>query len=124
MPTPATTYHVLAWAIENRVRLSCDYGGHEREICPIILGLGRGGDEAVLAWQVGGETSDGPIRGADWKCFRVSRLRHLAIADGEWLAGASHSRRQSCVEDVDYDVNEASPYRPRRSLGGLRGDPA
>lgn len=77
----------------------------------------------VLVYQVGGETSDGPIRRPDWKCFRVSKLRRVAIAKGAWQAGASHSQRQNCVQDVDYDVNEATPYRPRRSLGSLRGNP-
>jgi hypothetical protein len=114
---------MLAWAIENRIRLSCDYGGRPREICPIILGRGRGGEEAVLAYQVGGETSGGRVGGAEWKCFRVSGLDRMEAMKGEWLTGASHSQRQTCVDDVDYDVNEASPYSPRRSLGGLRGEP-
>jgi hypothetical protein len=122
MPTAASTYGFLAWAIENRVRLSCDYGGKPRDICPIILGRGPSGEDVVLAYQVGGKASGGPVRQPEWKCFRVSRLRHVEAAEGAWRAGASHSQRQSCVEDVDYDVNEASPYRPRRSLGSLRGD--
>ena len=118
---PAATYLALAWAIENRVPLSCQYQGQPREICPIILGLGPKREEMVLAWQVGGETSDGPISRPEWKCMRVTGLSEIGIADVEWRTGARHSQRQSCVTDVDYDVNEASPYEPRRSLGSLRG---
>jgi len=115
------TYLVLAWAIENRVPLSCEYDGWPREICPIILGRGADGDTRLLVYQIGGETSKGPIRRPDWKCFRVAGLRAVEVATGEWRAGASHSQDQSCVAEVDYDVNEASPYSPRRSLGSLRG---
>lgn len=118
----ASTYHLLAWAIENRVPLSCVYGGQPRQICPVILGLGPGGEDVVLAYQLAGETSEGPIRRPAWKCFHLARLRRVKSASGVWDAGGNHSRRQSCVEDVDYDANEASPYRPRRSLGSLRGN--
>jgi hypothetical protein len=120
---PAATYRLLAWAIENRIPLTCLYGGQQREICPIILGLGPGGEEVLLAYQTGGASSGGPLRRPEWKCLRVAKLRRVETAEGEWLAGASHSQRQSCVRDVDYDVNEVSPYRPRRSLGDLRGAP-
>ena len=121
MPTAAWTYRMLAWAIENRRPLSCFYGGRPRDIRPIILGLGRGGDEVVLVYQVGGETSEGPIRRPDWKCFHVAGLDEIEPGKGAWQAGASHIQRQPCVVDVDYDANEASPYHPRRSLGSLRG---
>ena len=119
----AATYRLLAWAIENWAPLFCTYDGYPREICPIILGE-SGGREVALVYQIGGRTSSGPLQKPEWKCFQLSKLHDLARSDSEWQAGQSHRQGQSCVQRVDYDVNEASPYRPSRSLGGLRGAPS
>src|SRR4051794_37525819 len=105
MPTSASTYRLLACAIENRVRLCCDYGGKRREICPIILGLGANNEEKLLAYQVDGETKEGSISAPDWRCFLVSELRGIETAEGEWGAGNRHSQSQKCVLQVDYDAN-------------------
>jgi hypothetical protein len=45
------------------------------------------------------------------------------LSEGSWLAGDSHLSRQSCVKEVDYDANPASPYDPQYSLGGFHGTP-
>ena len=117
---PLSTYNALAWAIENRLPLACAYEGHHREICPIILGHSDG-REKVLVYQTGGSTSRGPLRKPDWKCFEVSGIGDIEPLDGPWQIGGRHSQTQTCVRDVDYDVNEASPYDPRHSLGRLSG---
>jgi hypothetical protein len=123
MSHSAASYFLLAWAIENRVSLSCLYGGQPRIFCPIILGLSLDGEQKVLAYQFGGRMSAGRLRKPNWKCFRVAGLSRIEIIRGEWQAGARHSQRQTCVEIVDYDVNEDSPYAPRHSLGVLQGEP-
>jgi hypothetical protein len=38
------------------------------------------------------------------------------IIDGPWRSGKRHSQSQSCVKDVDLDVNPNSPYGPKRRL--------
>ena len=121
MPSPA--YALFAWTIENRSRLRCLLDGRAREICPIVLGHSDGREKA-LVWQVAGETSDGPLKQPGWKCFLLSNITDFGLADGHWLAGASHQSRQSCVKEVDYDANPASPYNPAHSLGRLKGRPA
>jgi hypothetical protein len=32
------------------------------------------------------------------------------LHDGPWRAGESHLASQTCVEDVEFDVNPNSPY--------------
>jgi len=123
VPKSISSYRLLAWAIENRVPLICLYGRHPRLLCPIILGLDVEGVEKVLGYQFGGETSKGSLGRPAWKCFRVAGLSQIEAVEAEWQAGAGHSQRQTCVADVDYDVNEESPYAPRQSLGRLRDDP-
>jgi len=120
MPSPV--YALFAWAIENRSRILCMQNGYPREICPIILGHSDRREKA-LVWQVGGETSDGPLKRPGWKCFLLSNVDGASLGEGAWLAGSSHLSRQSCVRQVDYDANPASPYRPAHSLGRLRGAP-
>ena len=120
---PDSLYRLLAWAIENRVPLDCTYDGHPREICPVALGRSRG-HAVALVYQTGGETSRCLLRRPEWKCFQLSKLSDVEPAGRPWQAGASHRQAQSCVQIVDYDANEASPYRPLRSLGDLRSRPS
>jgi hypothetical protein len=120
MPGPA--YKLFAWAIENRSRVLCTQNGYPREICPIILGHGDG-QEKALVWQVGGETSAGPLRRPGWKCFLLANVADARLGEGAWLPGSSHRREQSCVKEVDYDANPASPYGSSHSLGTLLGAP-
>jgi hypothetical protein len=115
-------YTLFAWAIENRSRIRCLLNRRPREICPIILGHSDGLEKA-LVWQVGGETSDGLLKRPGWKCFLLSNAEGVSLSEGSWLTGTSHLSRQSCVKEVDYDANPASPYHPQQSLGGLRGTP-
>ena len=116
---PSSAYKRLASAIVARTPVFCRYEGCGREICPIILGHSDG-QEKLLAWQFGGETSKGRLRMATWRCFELAKLRDIEIIQGEWQAGLSHQQVQSCVKEVDYDANPASPYDPRQSLGRKR----
>jgi hypothetical protein len=118
---PSRNYKMFARAIATRTPVACRYDGFVREVCPIILGHSDGREKA-LVWQFGGETSGGPLRGAKWKCFDLSKVEGAAEAAGAWQAGISHQQAQSCVKEVDYDANPASPYSPTRSLGDLRSD--
>jgi len=115
----SSTYHLFAWAIENHARISFEYDGVMREVCPTILGH-SGGAETALVWQVGGQTSRGMLRDPEWKCLRLSKMSHVELRNGSWQAGSSHRQAQSCVKEVDYDINEHSPYNPKRSLGDLK----
>jgi hypothetical protein len=120
---PDANYRLFAWAIENRRPIVCRYQGHAREICPVILGRNRNGEDSVLVWQTGGATSKGPLTTPEWKCLALKNIADVRLGDGAWETGSSHQQHQVCVKDVDYDANPASPYRPRQSLGRLRNAP-
>ena len=109
------TYALFERAMRDRKQVLCIYQGAPREVCPIILGHKQGAEQA-LTWQFGGTNKKGePIRGA-WKCLTLSDVSHVRLRDGPWHAGNSHMTKQSCVADVDLDVNPHSPYGPRRKL--------
>src|ERR1700736_4307196 len=113
MPSP--TYKLFADAMATRKQILCTYDGYPRELCPIILGHSQGREKA-LTFQFGGGSSKGLPPGGQWRCLFLSKVRDVLVRDGPWHAGDSHSQPQGCVENVDLDVNSASPYNPKRRL--------
>lgn len=112
---PSSTYALFEQAILGRKQVLCTYNGYARELCPVVLGHSDG-QETALVYQFAGESSENLPRGGQWKCLRLSKAMDVRVRDGPWFAGTSHQRPQSCVEEVDLDVNPSSPYKPRRPL--------
>jgi hypothetical protein len=115
---PSRTYQLFAEAMAARKPVVCLYQGHPRAICPIILGH-TDGSEKALTWQFEGSGSRGPVRG-QWKCLSLAEVDSAEIFEGPWRYGGEHRRSQSCVKNVDLDVNPDSPYKPKRKLPKLR----
>ena len=80
----------------------CLYDGRIRELCPHIIGTNRPGEEVVLAWQFGGESS-GPL--PQWRCLKLANVRKARTRQGRWREGGSHRSVQTCVSDIDLDIN-------------------
>lgn len=113
MPSPA--YKLFEQAMTDRKQVLCTYDGYFRELCPVILGH-TNGLEMALAHQFAGQSKSGlPPRG-EWKCLSLAKVSDIRLGDGPWHAGASHTSPQRCVQEVDLDVNPASPYKPKRQL--------
>jgi len=113
---PSSTYDLFAQAMAERKQILCAYGGHRRELCPIILGHSQG-QEKALTYQFAGESESRLPPGGCWKCLFLAKVSNVRLRDRPWNAGGSHTqhnRPQRCVEDVDIDVNPASPYNPKR----------
>jgi hypothetical protein len=103
----------------DRKQVCCVYDGYARELCPIVLGHTKG-KESALTFQFAGESTRKLPSGGDWRCLDLDKVRKARLRSGRWHSGTTHNRPQGCVEDVDLDVNPASPYRPRRKIGSLR----
>ena len=112
----STTYQLFRAAMAGRKQVVCSYDGHERELCPIILGHSEDGQEKALTFQFAGGSRSGLPRAGEWRCLWLGRVTEVRLRDGKWHAGAEHRRAQACVEVVDIDVNPASPYKPARRL--------
>jgi uncharacterized protein with PIN domain len=113
---PSATYKLFVEAMARRQQVLCIYHGYRRELCPFILGRNKTGEEAVLAFQFAGETSEGRLEKPEWKCLLLAKVAHVRLRNGPRHGGESHSQQQKCVVDVDYDVNPNSPYNPSRRL--------
>jgi hypothetical protein len=110
---PSLTYKLFERAIRGRQQVVCMYGGHRRELCPVILGHSQD-QEKALTFQFGGSSNSGLPRGGEWRCLWLAKVSDVELRDGPWLSGTSHSQPQGCVDVVDLDVNPASPYKPKR----------
>ena len=99
---PSATYALFREAILAERQVICSYGGRMRELCPHIIGHNRNGEEVVLAWQFAGQSS-GPL--PQWRCLRLVNVRNACSREGRWHEGGSHRSEQTCVSDIDLDIN-------------------
>ena len=99
---PSATYALFRNAILTEQQVLCTYGGRPRELCPHIIGTNKDGDEAVLAWQFAGE-SNGKL--PQWRCLKLANVRDARARDGRWHEGGSHQTTQTCVTEIDLDIN-------------------
>jgi general stress protein 26 len=105
---PSAVYRIVWQAIRNRQQITFTYDGAHRETFPHILGYSTFGKEAVFAYQVGGERSEGKRLAPEggWGCFSLDRVTDIQLRDGRgWRGGTRHSRPQTCIQRVDVDVN-------------------
>jgi hypothetical protein len=108
----SATYKLFRQAIIEEKQVTCVYGGHRRELCPHIIGHTKGA-EKVLAFQFGGTSSSKLPPKGEWRCLLLANVMEASLRDGPWRAGGSHRRQQSCVEDIDLDVNVHVRKGPR-----------
>src|SRR5438270_8872085 len=104
---PSATYAIFRDAILTERQVICRYEQRRREVCPLVLGTNKDGEEAVLAWQFAGEVSKGKRlpQGGAWKCFRLAKVRNASSRVGTWYEGGLHKSAQSCFSNVDLDFN-------------------
>jgi predicted DNA-binding transcriptional regulator YafY len=99
---PSAIYALIRNAILAEQQVTCTYDGRRRELCPHIIGMGKDGEEVVLAWQFDGESS-GKL--PQWRCLKLANVRNARARDGQWHEGGSHKSEQSCVAKIDLDIN-------------------
>jgi hypothetical protein len=99
---PSLTYTLFRKAILAEQQVTCTYDGRLRELCPHIIGTNKDGEEAVLSWQFGGESS-GKL--PQWRCLKLANVRDARARDGRWHEGGSHKTTQTCVTEIDLDIN-------------------
>ena len=76
---PSATYTLFRNAILGEQQVVCIYDGRFRELCPHIIGTNKRGEEVVLAWQFGGESS-GPL--PQWRCLKLANVSECPHARG------------------------------------------
>jgi hypothetical protein len=97
------SYDIFKGAILARQQVVCIYKGHERFVCPHVIGL-KNGKRQVLTWQFAGGSSSGLPREGQWRCMEVDQVTNARAQDGEWHTGKEHTQRRVCVDEIDVEV--------------------
>ncbi len=97
----SATYDLFRQAILREKQVTCVYDGKRRELCPHIIGHAAG-EEKVLAYQFAGE-SNGCL--PQWRCLFLDKVSDVRLRAGPWHAGSGHKTTQTCVVDIDLDIN-------------------
>ena len=109
------TYELLRRAAARRQPVAAIYDGLPRLLCPHVLGR-KAGELHVLVYQIGGSSSSGwPLTASQsgiWRCLAVEKLSQIELSAEAWRT-QPRSRRQSCIDDVDFDVDDQSAEDPQ-----------
>ena len=102
----SNTYEIVKNAIMKRKQIVAEYQGHKREMCPHVIGTKKGRKQALF-YQFGGTSSSGPIERDstnNWRCIPIDGLNFVEIRDGAWHSFSPHKQRQTCVDEIDVEV--------------------
>lgn len=97
------SYELLREAIAKQKQVRCLHQGHERFICPHVIGM-KNGRRKILAYQFAGGSSSVLPPGGDWRCMFVDDIMSVEIMDGPWHTGKGDSRPQTCVDQIELEV--------------------
>lgn len=99
---PALTWAVLEQALTGQRRVRVRYNGHERTICPHVLGW-KNNRPKVLAYQIDGTTTDGPLPtdpARRWRAMFITDIEDAAIVDGAWQTGPNYTPMTNNIDHV------------------------
>src|SRR5271168_1083215 len=103
------THSRVRAAIVHRRPIAALYRDRRRLLCPHLLGWNRHRRLQVLCYQYGGDSESGlqPLGTSDnWRCLAVENLSQVELLDGPWQTAENHSRPQTCIEEVELDVDD------------------
>ena len=69
------------------------------------MGYKKLGQEAVFAFQFGGDTTSRLPPQGDWRCLDLAGVTDVQVRAGRWHSGTRHTKTQTCIQFVDVDVN-------------------
>ncbi len=101
---PSSSYVAIRAAMAAKKQITCSYNGYHREMCVHTIGTSAG-KEMILGYQFAGESSKPPSTDDQrWRCMEVAKIENITVRDGPWKTSANHSKAQTCVKDVDFEV--------------------
>jgi hypothetical protein len=102
------SYGLIRQAIIERKNIHALYNGQYREMCPHVIGLNRRDAQQALFYQFGGQSNSRPIQPdgspENWRCIEIAKLSEVEVIDGAWHTAPNHSRPQTCVSNIDVEV--------------------
>jgi len=108
---------LLQMAVGHRLAIEAVYDNCRRLLCPHRLGWNKEGRRRVLCYQYGGVSVSGlEPRGAqsNWRCLAVEKLSMVELLLDGWHTAPNHSRPQSCIVQVEVEVEDQPEDSPQR----------
>jgi len=101
-----STYSKIKSAIENKQIITADYEGHNRQMCPHILGE-KDGHIKALFYQFGGSSQNGISMNKieNWICIPINDLTNVEIVEGRWHTANNYPSYSNCVDEIDFMVH-------------------
>jgi hypothetical protein len=96
-------------AIIHRRPIAAFYRERRRLLCPHLLGWNKHRRLQVLCYQYGGDSKSGLTLGGspdNWRCLALENLSQVELLDRPWQTAENHSRPQTCIEEVELDVDD------------------
>ena len=108
-------YGLLRYAACHRQPVTATHDGEPRLLCPHVGGR-KSGRWNVFCYQFGGSSNSAealaPGGGGEWRCLTVEKLSQVELHEGEWHT-EPHSRRQTCIDEIDFDVDAQPGEEPQ-----------
>ncbi len=108
-------YQLLRLAATRRQPVAAIYDGLPRLLCPHVLGR-KSGRLHAFVYQFGGSSNRGlamrPGGVGVWRCLAVEKLSEVELCADAWHT-EPRSRRQTCVEEVDFDADAQPEEDPQ-----------
>jgi hypothetical protein len=101
-------WSVLAQALAARLTVRARYHGHDRLLCPHVLGW-KNGRAKVLAFQSDGTTSSGALSDDSqqrWRSLFVDEIEHASIAlETPWQSAHNYTPYSNCIDKLELAVD-------------------
>jgi len=102
-PSRPPAWDLLAQAITTRCSVRASYHGHDRTLCPHLLGW-KNGRALTLCYQSAGSTSRGSL-GRDhqrWRWMFVDEIHDAVMTDTRWQTAPNYNPDTAPIDIIEH----------------------
>jgi hypothetical protein len=103
----SSAYQIIKNAISTKQNIKADYKNYPRVMTPHVLGY-KNGKEKCLLYQFDGQSSSATSfpenSPSNWRCVFIDELQNVSAIGGKLHTCDQHTKRQTCVDDVDVEL--------------------
>jgi hypothetical protein len=101
--------------MRERRQIVCLHAGVRRAVFPVCLGFTRNIEKALVFEPAGGGDE---VTAADgtWRCLALAGVRILEMRESAWRVPDHREPGQTCIADVECDLDPRSSPPPRYRL--------